>query len=385
MSYLYDSDGRRVARLQNGAVVKQYYYDAAGRMITEADASGATLRAEIYAGGRHLATWTSNATYFNYADWLGTERARTDANGARCETITSLPFGDGQTVSGTCTPTPTFFTGKERDAESGLDYFQARHYASALGRFMSVDPVIITPQRKLDPQQLNRYAYVQNNPMRLIDPTGEILQLSGDLVADKAALCEIVGSTNCDRISIDEKTNTVSFETSGLDLSANEGATLVNQLVTSAETYGFALSDTANTAGGPVKLNNDPVSNLDNRADYRYGKGKTATDLPSKGVADQVTINPNTAHFKDSQGRSVFLSSLAFHELAEAYGKIDGGRAYGHFQNLTVVNGTTILIGLPQHGAHNEAVQREVSLRKQRPNLQNSGRAGDQLIRDPRN
>jgi RHS repeat-associated protein len=33
------------------------------------------------------------------------------------------------------------FTGKERDTESGLDYFEARHYASALGRFMSVDPV----------------------------------------------------------------------------------------------------------------------------------------------------------------------------------------------------------------------------------------------------
>ena len=52
MSYLYDPEGRRVARVQNGAVVKQYYYDAAGHMITEADASGATLRAEIYAGAR---------------------------------------------------------------------------------------------------------------------------------------------------------------------------------------------------------------------------------------------------------------------------------------------------------------------------------------------
>ena len=52
MSYLYDPDGRRVARMQGGAVVNQYYYDAAGHMITEADASGATLRAEIYAGAR---------------------------------------------------------------------------------------------------------------------------------------------------------------------------------------------------------------------------------------------------------------------------------------------------------------------------------------------
>jgi RHS repeat-associated protein len=274
---------------------------------------------------------------------------------------------------------------KERDTESGLDYFEARHYASTMGRFMSVDPVIITPERKVDPQQLNRYAYVRNNPLRLVDPTGEILQLSGDLAADTAALCGIVGSGNCDRISINEQNNTVSFNTSGLDLTTNEGATLVNQLVTSSDTYGFALSDTANTAGGQVKLTGDPISNLDGQLDDRYGNGKTATDLPPKGVADQVTINPNTAHFTDSQGRSVSLSSLAFHELAEAYGKIDGGKAYGDFQNINVVNGTTLQIGAPQQGAHNEAVQREFKLREQRPNLQNSGRAGDQLIRDPHN
>jgi len=58
---------------------------------------------------------------------------------------------------------------------------------------------------------------------------------------------------------IDEKNNTVSFDTTGLDLSGNEGATLVNQLVTSSDTCGFALSDTATTAGGPVKLTNDPI------------------------------------------------------------------------------------------------------------------------------
>jgi len=81
---------------------------------------------------------------------------------------------------------------KERDSESGLDMFGARYYGSSLGRFMSVDPVIITPERKLDPQQLNRYAYLRNNPLRFIDPTGEILQLSGDLAADKAAICDIV-------------------------------------------------------------------------------------------------------------------------------------------------------------------------------------------------
>lgn len=69
-----------------------------------------------------------------------------------------------------------YVTGKERDAESGLDYFGARYYASSMGRMMSPDwsakaePV---PYAKLDnPQSLNLYAYVGNNPLRFTDPTG---------------------------------------------------------------------------------------------------------------------------------------------------------------------------------------------------------------------
>jgi RHS repeat-associated protein len=381
VTYTYDGDGNRVQK-SNG---KLYWYGMSSDPLWESDASGNITFEYIFFGGKRVARRDSagNVNYY-IADHLGTSRLVTNGTGTILDDSDFYPYGGERAYSSSSGNTYKF-TGKERDSESGLDDFGARYYGSSLGRFMSVDPVIITPERKLDPQQLNRYAYVRNNPLRFIDPTGEILQLSGDLAADKAAICDIVGSDNCSRITIDEKNNTVSFDTSGLDLSANEGATLINQLVTSSDTYGFALSDTANTAGGPVKLTNDPISNLDNQPDDRYGKGKTATDMPPKGVADQVTINPNTAHFKDSQGRSVFISSLAFHELAEAYGKIDGGKAYGDFQNINVVNGTTLQIGPPQQGAHNQAVQREFKLREQRPNLQNSGRAGDQLIRDPHN
>jgi RHS repeat-associated protein len=70
------------------------------------------------------------------------------------------------------------FTGKERDAESGLDYFEARYYSSTMGRFMSPDwsakeePV---PYAKLDdPQSLNLYAYAGNNPLARIDPDGHL-------------------------------------------------------------------------------------------------------------------------------------------------------------------------------------------------------------------
>ncbi len=63
-------------------------------------------------------------------------------------------------------------TGKERDNETGLDFFGARYLSSAQGRFTSPDPLHILPQKVLDPQQWNMYAYVRNNPLRLLDPTG---------------------------------------------------------------------------------------------------------------------------------------------------------------------------------------------------------------------
>jgi RHS repeat-associated protein len=68
------------------------------------------------------------------------------------------------------------FTGKERDTESGNDYFEARYYSSAMGRFMSPDwsakeePV---PYATMDdPQSLNLYAYVRNNPLTRVDADG---------------------------------------------------------------------------------------------------------------------------------------------------------------------------------------------------------------------
>jgi RHS repeat-associated protein len=183
MNYLYDADGRRVAKLHAGQTVEQYYYDAGGQMITEANADGTTARAEIYAGSRHLATWSNNATYFNHADWLGTERVRTNSAGTVCETITSLPFGDGQItqpLNGGCgDPSPNHFTGKQRDYESGLDFFGLRYLSNAQGRWLSADKIVHPSQSSVgeanfiaDPQRWNMYAYVLNNPLEYTDANG---------------------------------------------------------------------------------------------------------------------------------------------------------------------------------------------------------------------
>lgn len=62
-------------------------------------------------------------------------------------------------------------TAKERDTESGLDYFGARYFGSSLGRFTSPDAPF-ADQRAGDPQSWNLYAYTSNNPLAYVDPTG---------------------------------------------------------------------------------------------------------------------------------------------------------------------------------------------------------------------
>ena len=64
------------------------------------------------------------------------------------------------------------FTGQQRDPETNLSYFPARYYSSQFGRFMSPDPTGIFLGNLNDPQSLNLYAYVRNNPASLTDPSG---------------------------------------------------------------------------------------------------------------------------------------------------------------------------------------------------------------------
>jgi RHS repeat-associated protein len=64
-----------------------------------------------------------------------------------------------------------FLTLKERDVETGLDYFLARYYASTQGRFTSPDPTLLSVNG-FNPQTWNRYTYVLNNPLAYVDPLG---------------------------------------------------------------------------------------------------------------------------------------------------------------------------------------------------------------------
>src|SRR5262249_3376735 len=125
---------------------------------------------------------------YEYAttDHLGTPRAWTDNSGALVAggRHDYLPFGEelfagygtrttdqGYAASTQADGQRKQFTGYERDPETGLDFAQARYFASAQGRFTSVDPLLASG-RPSNPQSWNRYSYALNRPLSLIDPSG---------------------------------------------------------------------------------------------------------------------------------------------------------------------------------------------------------------------
>jgi RHS repeat-associated protein len=114
-------------------------------------------------------------------DAVGSVRMVTDSGGAVVARYDYRPFGDpcGTACGPQGTSEKRQFAGSEKDLETGLDYFGARYYQNPSGRFSSTDPVL-TPEAFTNPQAWNRYTYTLNNPLRYIDPTGELWVESGN-------------------------------------------------------------------------------------------------------------------------------------------------------------------------------------------------------------
>jgi RHS repeat-associated protein len=122
----------------------------------------------ISVGGESLASRKGATQYFYHNDHLGSVNVVTNLAGAQVQLIEYDPWGAVSKIVGTIDP-DTRFTGQKLDPETGLYYYGGRYYDAEIGRFISADPFVQTP---FDPQNLNRYSYVINNPQNYIDPDG---------------------------------------------------------------------------------------------------------------------------------------------------------------------------------------------------------------------
>ena len=178
-TYYYDADGARMEKA-SGSTGTMYWMGPSGA-LTETDLTG-TINAEyIFFNGQRIARIDrpGGAVHYYFSDHLVSTSVITSPTAVIQEQYFYFPYG-GFIAGVGSDPNHYKFTGKERDAESSLDYFGARHYASSMGRFMTPDPpdndenppgpVPFADFR--DPQTLNFYAYVRNNPLSRVDPDG---------------------------------------------------------------------------------------------------------------------------------------------------------------------------------------------------------------------
>jgi len=168
-SHGYDGNGERVIRVAGGAEIV-FVRDSEGRVLAEYDgATGAVVAEYVYLNGRKAVRIASNGSRtFYHDDLLGTPVAITDHAGGVVWRGDTLPFGTEFATTGSREDRFTF-AGHEFDADLGLHWMHARSYDAETGRFVSPDPL---PGDPAAPQSWNRYAYVDNNPLRYTDPDG---------------------------------------------------------------------------------------------------------------------------------------------------------------------------------------------------------------------
>jgi len=178
-TYTYDADGNRVEK-SNGTGGTLYWYMTIG-IVAESDLSGNLQSEYVFFNGERLARkdFPGNTVSYYFSDHLHTASVITNATGAIKSESDYYPWG-GELQFANADSNHYKFTGKERDAETGLDYFGARHYSNGLGRFITPDwaakPAAIPYAVLGDPQTLNLYTYVRNVPTVRFDPDGHLQQ-----------------------------------------------------------------------------------------------------------------------------------------------------------------------------------------------------------------
>jgi RHS repeat-associated protein len=170
VNYKYDALGRRLQRTTSAGASERYVYDGANVLL---DLNADWSVAATYLNGpgidNHLRQ-TSAVTGIAYflTDHLGSTAGLTDATGNVAEQLAYDSFGN----SAGSTRTRYGYTGRERDADSGLMYYRARWYDPTVGRFVGEDPIGFNGGT-------NFYTYVKNQPLRFADPLGLCPQKSG--------------------------------------------------------------------------------------------------------------------------------------------------------------------------------------------------------------
>jgi RHS repeat-associated protein len=157
--FIYDGDGRRVKKTENGETIlyaNKYY---------ERNLTTGVVTTSYYLADKLVAQREGTTLNYIHQDHLTGTSVISNSTGSFVSSISYFPFGTTRAGS---VPTDKKFTGQRLD-NTDLYYYGARYYDPTIGRFISPDTIVPNP---VNPQSLNRYTYCLNNPLKYVDPSG---------------------------------------------------------------------------------------------------------------------------------------------------------------------------------------------------------------------
>jgi RHS repeat-associated protein len=238
----YDGKGTRVQAVRSGATTR-YIYDVKGNLLAEADGNNSITKYYIYGAGLLAMVTPTNQTYCYHFNAVGSTVAMTDSSQAMVNKYSYDPFGNivNQQES---VQQPFKFVGQHgvMTESNGMYYMRARYYDPEVGRFISEDPI------GFQGGDTNLMAYVGNNPVLLIDPSGLInwWKVMGGSLETISGISLIGGTASAAGATAGLATPTA---VSG----AITGAALVSHGVTNV-IAGFADSDKNIPSAAPLPL-----------------------------------------------------------------------------------------------------------------------------------
>ncbi|MEU4191471.1 RHS repeat-associated core domain-containing protein [Kribbella sp. NPDC026611] len=163
-SYVYDADGARLLRRDSTGTT---LYFGQTELLLRPDGTQVGTRYYTF-GGSLIAVRTGAKLSWVATDHHGTVNLTVDTATLVVQRRRTTPYGEVRGAAPTAWPGEHGFVGGVEDS-TGLVHLGAREYNPALGKFISVDPVVDTE----DPQQLNPYAYANNSPVTFSDADGQ--------------------------------------------------------------------------------------------------------------------------------------------------------------------------------------------------------------------
>lgn len=331
-SYLYDGDGERVEKCTEGtpgtcaagATGTLYWRGLGSAPLAETDLSGNVQNNYIFFGGQRVARNDSlGVIHYYFSDHLGSHGVVENATGTACEQdIDYYPYGgveyDYVNQCGAQVPQNYKFTGKERDSESGLDMFGARYYGSSLGRFMTPDwaakPVTVPYAHFGNPQSLNLYSYVQNNPTTVGDPDGHGDQ-TGPTYSCSGGTCQQIPEPPMSETEKQIDKGILELSAAAIAgpevlAAAGEATTILQGLgvgTAALGTTGTAVNGTVDIVGGLTHTNVDAGTNAVTAVTNPVaGAASLATGSMEKGsqVADLTTVVKAGVNLATGKGMS---------------------------------------------------------------------------------